>query len=556
MIQKIYILLTILVFSSCYDDFDNSLTIVEEEVPTTTMETGITGKILGVNNQSIEIVELVKDGQTLATGQINFYSYLNNAQKRGDWLELYASERLIGAANPFLIENDINYLEIAAFSNLNTFVYNNSDAAKLNIAADIELDLGINAFLDSDGNTLSNNIQIDYSLSSNAKEVAQLGNIAYVDGEAVLMHNSSLLFINGSTRNIDYINDIDQTKLTFGSSYEGKSLFYLNRFGQFTLLYDDLVSGDVVPVADLGVFIIGEYKKGVYTEGTVVKESNRVSYMPFDSDNRTYYSTAKGRWANFLPANENVTLQILTPCLDILESKSLQIEETEKQFELDIKEGDDLIYNIKTKVINCAGEVEEIQAINVTSDDNSFIYVFNDSEIDSWIPICKDEFDISGSDRRLLDNGPQFSWSIDISDDLTIISNCTEFENGFGYVNINGEERVYDAFNVDTGNETTSLKSSTDNLRLYFDGLSERDYEEEEVRIFINDPGFGASGYAISCENSPLGCGIEDFVVTHFEDTNDGWLRVSFSGVLWAQTIDPPVAGNYPISGVILSKIN
>ena len=557
MIRKLYILFTFLAFSGCYDDFDGSSKHVEKEISTTTMETGITGKIITYGIEDIASFELMMDGQTLVSGQNIFYSYLDVATKKGQIFELFRDNRLVGIANPLLIENDINYIEISSFSGTRSFSYSPSNALTTNMSTGVDLELGASAFIGQDNAVVKSDLLIDYTVTNDVEIINQLGNLAYDGENEVMLYNSTLLFINASTKNTKVRNQKESSHIVIkGSKYNGKSIFHLNQFGQITLVHDNITGDDKIAVSDLGVFIISDYQIGVYTEGTMVKESNRVSYMSFLSEEKKYYSTAHGRWASLFPINSNVELNILTPCLDVLESKNLETQESESQYAILINDDLDLIYNIKTKVINCEGEIEDVQAINVSSEDNSFVYVFNDAEIDTWIPICKNEFDISGTDKTLQQNGPQFSWSIDISDELTIVSSCESFENGFGYVVINGEEHAYDSFDVEPGMEMTSLKSSTQSLRLHFDGSIEREYTEKEVRIFIEEPDLGDNGYAISCENSELGCGIESFNVTHFDDSNEGWLRVSFSGVLWAQTINPPVAGNYPISGVILSKIN
>jgi hypothetical protein len=78
---------------------------------------------------------------------------------------------------------------------------------------------------------------------------------------------------------------------------------------------------------------------------------------------------------------------------------------------------------------------------------------------------------------------------------------------------------------------------------------------ENLVNIVIDDSDFGESGYYVSCENSPLGCGISDFRVTHYSIQQNGQVRAKFSGDIWMQTLNPTLAGTYPIEGVIISKI-
>ena len=99
----------------------------------------------------------------------------------------------------------------------------------------------------------------------------------------------------------------------------------------------------------------------------------------------------------------------------------------------------------------------------------------------------------------------------------------------------------------------TSLIDPNNEMKIHFNGLSSGVYDEQSVHVFIDDEDFGPLGYSISCEQSAWGCGLDDFNVTHFESTG-GILRISFSGVMWMQTIEPPLAGNFPIEGVIVTR--
>ena len=150
--------------------------------------------------------------------------------------------------------------------------------------------------------------------------------------------------------------------------------------------------------------------------------------------------------------------------------------------------------------------------------------------------------------------GPALDWSTMTDDDLTFLSACSDFEEGFSYLKINGEEKIFNSFEVVQEGEKTILKSQDDKVRLSFRGASAKIYRDEEVNVYINDIDFGSSGYFMDCQQSVTGCGVTDFHVTHFEEGAEGWLRVSFSGTLWMQTLINPVAGNYNLEGVIMTK--
>ena len=558
MLRKIIILLAVLSISSCYDDFDNTVVVESEEQHKTTMDTDVTGKIVNVSAEEIANYTLEIGTNSIVSGKVAFYGHLEKATKKGQLVKLFENEKWVGAANLLLLENDINFFEISPFPNLRTVKYSSDELQNLQIDQKVDFRIEGGAFVRPAGEDYNGEVDIQYTLTNDAQSLNQIGRLGYADDKMVVTQNHAVIFIDikGGGEILSQKPQMSSMIIT-DSEYEGMSLFRLDDQGHLILVKSNLRQNEEIPFYKGGVFVIADYKEGVYSEGTIIKNVNKVSYLPFEVEGTRSFSTLEGRWAKVLPQSENIGVDILSPCKDLIEVQNLEVKATEdKTYEIILEDTEDLIYNVKTKIINCKGEIEEIQAINIASDNNSFIYVFNQGEIDTWLPICKSDFEIASVNSSFDEVLSSIHWSVDINDELTILSGCEDHDNGFGYVVINGEENVYPSFEIVSTSTTTSIKSSTQNLRIHFDGLVQREYEVNEVRIFIDDPDFGANGYAISCENSALGCGIQEFNVTHFESLNDGWLRVSFSGVLWAQTISPPIAGNYPIEGVILSKIN
>lgn len=153
-------------------------------------------------------------------------------------------------------------------------------------------------------------------------------------------------------------------------------------------------------------------------------------------------------------------------------------------------------------------------------------------------------------------SGPSFSWTTEIAAELSYLSNCQEHEDGYSFIKIRNDKKLYKAFSFDKEDGKTFLTAQDDALKLIVKGTDIGPYNVEELNIKIDDLNFGANGYAINCENSTQGCGIEEAFVSHYEETNDGWIRITFSGEAWMQTITPAAAGNFPIEGIILCKAN
>ena len=134
-----------------------------------------------------------------------------------------------------------------------------------------------------------------------------------------------------------------------------------------------------------------------------------------------------------------------------------------------------------------------------------------------------------------------------------MLTECEELAEGYSYIQIEDDVKVYDAFFLEEAGERTILKSENEKVKFIFKGNAPGMYEEDEVNVLIDDEDFG---YYIKCENSPVGCGITEFNVTHYETNggNGSTVRVSFSGTLWMQTVSPPVADFLDIKGVIIIK--
>ena len=62
-------------------------------------------------------------------------------------------------------------------------------------------------------------------------------------------------------------------------------------------------------------------------------------------------------------------------------------------------------------------------------------------------------------------------------------------------------------------------------------GTERGSYLNEEVRVLIEDRTFGTDGYRMNCATSTVGCGMDDFTISHLTMNGDTWTRISFSGL-------------------------
>ena len=137
-----------------------------------------------------------------------------------------------------------------------------------------------------------------------------------------------------------------------------------------------------------------------------------------------------------------------------------------------------------------------------------------------------------------------------------MLSNCETFDAGYSYVTINGNTKIYEAFELSTTANQTILTSQDETFKLLVKGDSEGVYAGSDINLFIDDTDFGGVGYFIDCQTSTLGCGIDNLNITHYDADEEGIFRASFSGTVWIlEESNETVAGNFPIEGVIVFNL-
>ena len=93
-------------------------------------------------------------------------------------------------------------------------------------------------------------------------------------------------------------------------------------------------------------------------------------------------------------------------------------------------------------------------------------------------------------------------------------------------------------------------------LNLSFKGIEAGSYEDEQVNMEWKDQELGGVGYAFYCPNSTKGCGFTEFNVLEYGDSQGKWIKGTFIGELWMQTITPPIGSYKAVSGTFQVRRN
>lgn len=555
-----FLILIVFIFlglSSCYQDelIDNSQEIIPDpEVEAE--ETGLVGRALENDGSFMTNFELEVNGLRYNTESSFYYHKLNYAKKRGQFIFLKKNDEVLGVANAYLIENDINYLELKAFPNKKSEDLSNS----ISLNPELNLNTTNAEIKNSAGQVVTQDVLVNHTVSSDLQILNNLGVSARQNTNDILAISPRLAFyfdLSNSHGDVLSISELAGFNLnTNFSSDEG--LFYLDTDLDEWILVKE--SANLVS----GFYLIARYEHGVYVEGEIIKEQDPISFMSFETNvgqfNYNGLSSSLGRWGSVIPQSSDVNFDLSSPCGDPLDSQELKGSEAVKDdYSISVDEDVENLLKVDTQVFDCEGNIQTLPGISLQSGvqgDADFIYLFNDADVDTWIPVCSQEFELGG--YSILDNtyGPLIDWSLNQGDEIDYLSNCEQYEDGYSYVKIRDDMQLYEPFEIEViDGGLTQLKERGGKISLIFNGDTEGFYETQQVGIVINDPEFSNShGYYVSCLES--GCGIEDFNVTHYEQSSEGWIRVSFSGKIWMlRTSTQDAADYFEIEGVLLSKI-
>jgi len=550
-----YLFLIVLLSCGCYENIDN--TPPEPEVIIETSEVYVTTRVSG---SAIDLEEQVLNDYYLSINGSNqdvpadyFLVELEDARKKGQTIRVNKDGNQIGIKTELLVENDINHIVITTHGAFKNDVKSKSQA---NIQFRKELSV---SFAETDFTSgYQGDLNIDYI---NIDPIINLTPVGY-DYESHLLAVDSkggfYIKVKDNSGNNLEIDPSSNVKLTIGDIEEDvNGLFSLNEKTDIWELITEITANSEVEIKARGYYTFAKFTKGVFIEGAVSKDEQKVAYQPMKWDHvglqNDMCTTEKGRYIGLLPEKEVVTIELLNPCDESLQSESIQINNDDLSNQnLNITNTENYQY-LNTTVIDCDGNTITNASINITSNNNDNHYVFSEEGQNRWIPVCG-EFTIAAYDESMQEQGTQIEWSSALNETIDILSGCAEYTNGFSYLKIREEEEIYSAFDLEVIGDRTILSATNDEVKIIFKGTDVGQYPENQINIVINDDEFGDSGYYIQCENSELGCGIKNFNVTHYNTQENGQVRIEFSGNVWMQTLNPTQAGTYPVEGVIVSK--
>jgi hypothetical protein len=540
----------------CYENIDNTppnpdIIIQTTEVYVTTL---ISGSVENQEGQTISDYYINVNGEIQDIPSDYFLIELDEARKKGQTIRVSKDGNQIGLKTELLVENDINHINIKTHEPYLT-VLKEKSKAEIQINKDLSV-----VFTDTKFDEINvENINITYIDIDPTIELTPVGYNTESHLLAIDSKGGFYLTASDETSKVLNVDPTSQAKLIIGDLEEGiNGLFVLNEDTDIWELVSDVTSNSEVGIQAEGYYTFGKYTKGVFVEGVITKEEQKVAYQPMrwahNGLQNDICATENGRWIGLLPEKETVSIELLNPCNESLQSESIVIDNNDLNNQNLAITNSEYYQYLNTDVIDCAGNFITNSSINITSVSSDNHYVFSQEGQNRWISVCGD-FTIAAYDETTAQLGTEINWSPSLNETIELLSTCPEYADGFSYFKIRDEEKVYPAFNLEIKDDKTILSAQEGQIKIIFSGTEVGLIPEKHVNIVIDDAGFGDNGYYVLCENSPEGCGINDFKLTHYNIQQNGQVRASFSGNIWMQTLNPTLAGTYPIEGVIVSKI-
>lgn len=542
-------------FISCYDNVDNSTDLASniKDAPVL-VNTAVTGLVWSDDSNITDYDMVINDAiSSVEAPQEVFFNEVQNVNKKGQAIYVRQNGQMAAMMHTQLIENDINYLEIELFAPFSLVTPNNSNPININSNITVAVDDDKIREL----NNTANEIEVLFRDLSSLRDLQQLGKSGYdhTSKLQVLNHYKAFEFrvsdALGETLQLD-----ESIIMNIQNTADNAQLYHFDEEEEQWHFAARLKNGsNRIVLSEAGFFSVCVAEEGLYSEGRFVYNDEGIAYHKIQCDYSagTHHNTTSlsGKWLDIVPTQSEVKYSPISSCEQSEIVYSIMTAEADITNQEIVAQGDNYV-TVKPAVYQCNGERSVLQALAVTQNDKTKYYpLYNDESIN--VEACVDEYKLAGYDIKSNSLGVNLPWSKDINVNQLDLLSCNSFTDGYSYIQIGEDKMILEPFIVEEGDKTV-LKSMDNNIRFKFNGNSVGMYDQDQVNLYFYDETFGGKGFYMACENSDLGCGFDEWNVTHFKAGVEKWVRISFGGEVWIQTLSPAEAGYFNMKGVILCK--
>ena len=578
----IYIIL-VLTIMSCYKD---DIVIVNTKISSKKhLPIEISGDIVGIVQD--EFGNPVSDYSCSFMNQdyISFYNgyyHFNaiNANKNGTIIQINKNNRNYQfTLKP--LNNDVNYFSHTIFTKPLKTVKNSNQIIEINPSNDINIVFKENAFQNPEGD-YTGEVSIEAfspDLSNPVQTKALPGDHLAINNknEEVWIDIYSAFFID--------IRDKDDNELQVKNQYSEATInnALLTCSDCAVWYYDknkskwiEHTQTDKLDNVEFDILQSGFYcyaKPYIYNlvEGQISGENTPLRNQPLDiyDESGRYiervFTTNSGKWFTHLPMNKKYNYKF-----------SINKNDTfSREFELGEIDNNELpVFELNNvSIVQLTGEIRDC---NDKLIDNSFFQLWKDngykclfltkSKVNlNVVSMTNNPVYLQSADESWLDIGPRQSF-LKIKNKINFDKSysCSQFKkDGYFKIIIDDKEKLLSPPVATIENGRTKLEiADINNMRLdtkieiYISGQEERQYNDTELNIYIENLILGEKKYELNCKNSSEGCGFEKFEIENFGKNKGDWIKGNFSGTFWVKTFNPLKAEYKKINAKFLVQRN
>jgi len=552
-----YLILAIMVLccSGCYDNYNIQEEVSVDEAPQIIFETTIVGFVSDQNNQNIDAYSFGINGDQMDFDQNYFFKEIIGAYKKNQHIDILVGGERVAFANVPLVGYDVNHLDLKIFPEASQQILDQGEQM---------LELSDAYTLNLDGSKIASNVtdlELSYGSIKDFDLLCQMGIGALnLKNEALVMKSTEVFYFEMADANTrDLVSGACALDYNIQNTSNKIGLFEYQRSQSRWILIQELDEfNGTLELRKMGFYQIAEYEPGVYAEGRIRLEDEGIAFQKVSIENQTgknlnLLTSANGKWVSFLPAEKELVATLFNPCeIDFPDFNIVSIQgETSFDFELEPSFAD-YFFHSSLDVMDCEGGLVSYPSIQIENNGELQIFTLDEGMNEILIPICQEVFAIAGYNVDDGVAGLEIPWQTSFEDEIGLLSACEDNSEGYNWISIDDELKFFESFQINETQESILLSTANNSFQLKFQGTGVGERAEDQVQLFIDDASFGDSGFFMNCLNSDLGCGINDFYVSHFPENAEGLMRISFSGEIWVQRINSLEAANLPIEGQIL----
>lgn len=564
--KYIFVLATLLIFSGCYPDTEESTETIIKPVRKTVIASAKTViNVTDENGQPLTGLTARFNQQSKIINQASFFQFdAKNIYKENELLSITDTDGQVYEYSLYNIENQVNYHNVTLFRNTNKQVFSTSEGSVISFpSGKMAIDLTNTGLTSGNGAYAGqvNCIYHEFDLNNPYHlQAIPGGKLIDIDGKYHLVEWLYVFRFDLLTQNEKYLALTNPKNVFLNISPEKQArIIQYDRSKKFWTDLGTFSDTKNLPIQSSGIYaVVHTYEpsalKGIFTANDLPLVKQKITY-DYDGKRFETQTTNTGKWEILVPKNQSVSIQPVTDCSDL--QNGITVSANETTVETGIKNfNTQQIRNITLKgsFKNCSSEDLPEGFIQINQNTKTEYIYIPESDFEWTIPICDDGVLSFGAAGNAGEKMANISFDNDIAD-LGNIFLCLGLENQYISLRTSDGKTLYtgDIIVTGSGSETRIFfKSTTQEFLITFINNQQPGLVATETgNIVWKDPTFLNKGIEINCPTSNT-CGFEEIRI--LSQQNNDWIKGSFKGNFWSKTLQPLTAKNQILEGDFFIK--